>query len=198
MNEQWKPSSIFQVEGVAVRDAYQGATFSYVTIQEGEKSFWDVACFEDGPLDQFRTLRSGAAVKVRGHLAKRKMRDGDVPVVDSKGRPRWEIQLIAEKIKALAPLVPAPRAMPPEGKYQLPLGQRAMTYPEWLAMQPPQQLAGTFYQGGPPQGLAARPNHPNPGWPDPNQPNMPPLVTQGQAGAEHPASFDAFDPDIPF
>lgn len=95
-------TSIFQVVGVVVRDAHQGPNFSYVTIREGEKSYWDVACFEDGPLNDFRQLRSGAVAKVRGHLAKRKVKGYQDPT----GRDKYEIQLVADHIRALAPLVP--------------------------------------------------------------------------------------------
>lgn len=128
--------SIFQVEGVVVRDAHQGPNFSYVTIREGEKSYWDVACFEDGPLDQFRQLRSGAVAKIRGHLGKRKIKG----VVDPSGRPKYELQLVADKIKALAPIAPPP----PQYAY----AQSGYQYA--LQAQPQQAAANQGPWGAPP------------------------------------------------
>lgn len=177
--QQWTPTSVFVVEGVVVRDAFQGPTFSYVTLREGEKSYWDVACFEDGPLNEFRSLRGGAVARIRGHLGKRKIKEQNG---DPNARARYEIQLVATAIKALAPVVPVAPPQPPQ--------HRQMSYEQWLAMQGP----APAYT--PPS--AARANHPNPAWPDPNQPNLPPQVTQAQAGAEHPAAFDGADGDLPF
>jgi hypothetical protein len=180
MNGQ--PASIFQVEGVVVRDAHQGPNFSYVTIREGEKQYWDVACFEDGPLDAFRQLRGGAIAKIRGHLGKRKIKG----FVDQNGRERYELQLIADKLQAreqALPLQPHP-------------GQWAPAAPS-----PPQYMPNAALQGAQitqPLGPWAGPaNYPNPQWPNPQQPLMPTHVQQQQTGAEHPGSFDG-DDGIPF
>jgi hypothetical protein len=177
MNGQ--PVSIFQVEGVVVRDAHQGPTFSYVTIREGEKQYWDVACFEDGPLDAFRQLRSGAIAKIRGHLGKRKIKG----FVDQNGRERYELQLIADKLKAREQALPLP---PQPGQWDPgpPQPQQAMS------KRAPSQVP--LNQGG-----YAMPNYPNPQWPNPQQPMMPTHVAQQQTGADHPGSFDG-DDGIPF
>lgn len=142
--------SIFQVEGVVVRDAHQGPNFSYVTIREGEKQYWDVGCFEDGPLEQFRQLRSGAVARIRGHLGKRKIKG----VVDPSGRPKYELQLVAERVKALAPAAPPPPPYPPPQQLTAYQGtpqqqyfyaqQAATNQGPWGAppQQPPQHPAG--------------------------------------------------------
>lgn len=110
----------FWVTGIIVKDAFQGPTYSYATVRQGERHYWDVACFEDGPLEQFRSLRGGTEVKLAGHLGKRKVKNG----ADQQGRDRYEIQLIVERIVVTA--------MP-----EAPVMQ--MTYEQYLQFQAAQQ-----------------------------------------------------------
>jgi single-stranded DNA-binding protein len=124
----------FWVTGVVVRDAFQGPTYSYATVREGERQYWDVACFEDGPLDLFRSLRSGTEVKVAGHLGKRKMKGN----ADQQGRDRYEIQLIAERVVVVAmPSLPGPPS-PAQG---LAPTMPQMTYEQYVQFQAAQQGA---------------------------------------------------------
>ncbi len=161
------PTSFFQVEGLVVRDPVQGQGYCYVTLREGDNQYWDVCFYEDGPIDQARQLRGGAVAKVRGHLGKRKVKG----VVDAQGRQFWETSLIGKQLRARAPAVPQQAA--PQQSYH----------------QQPQQ----GYVNLPPMGGQA---YANPAWPNPNQPNVPPMVRQDQTGANHPASFDGND-DLP-
>lgn len=90
-----RPKSRHCTEGVAVRDAFQGATFSFLTVRDGAKNYFDVACFEDGPLDQFRAIKGGAEVKISGYLTKRKVKNSEPA--------RFEIQLVAVKVETRQP-----------------------------------------------------------------------------------------------
>lgn len=113
MNDQpfRRPDSKFLVQGVIVRDAFSAATFAYVTVRDGDRLYFDVACFEDGPLAEVRALKSGTEVRISGYIGKRKMKN----VVDDQGRPRYEVQFVAQKVEQRQPAQqqpPQPQAAP--------------------------------------------------------------------------------------
>ena len=128
------PHNGFYVEGVVVRDPHQTERGAFITVREGEKSYWDVACWEDGPLPQFRDLHGGDQVRIEGHLAKRKVKNTD----------RWEISLVAIKLGVTKPL-----------RYEAPPQQQA---PQW---NPNAGQQAAYYQQAAGQTGPARGQHPD-------------------------------------
>jgi single-stranded DNA-binding protein len=97
MNERpfVKPKSRFRVQGVLSRDPFQGPNYSFLTVRDGDSTYLDVSCWEDGPLEAFRGLRSGMEVMVEGYISKRKVKNSE-PL-------RYEIALVAETVRSRQP-----------------------------------------------------------------------------------------------
>ena len=109
MNEPTTYSKV-EVVGVAVRDAYPGPTFAFLTVLVGDKDYFDWACFEDGPLEIFRGTTKGTLCRIMGRLGKRKIKDS-VPA-------RYEIQLVCERIDVAQGQVSPPQRAPERPRQQ--------------------------------------------------------------------------------
>jgi hypothetical protein len=103
-------SAKFKIDGKVSRKPYIGGNFAYVSVQAGDKTYLDVAVFEDGPLDQVRELQQGQPVAIDGEVRSRKTK-----FVEANGKDHWEPQLVVTSIKvggAKAAPTAAPKKAP--------------------------------------------------------------------------------------
>lgn len=94
----------FFVEGAVARQPNQGPNFCHATLCESGNRYWDVSCFDDGPLPGFRMLGAGDVIRVEGRMQKRKMK------ADQMGPERWETQLVAMVLTVISKVQAQPQA----------------------------------------------------------------------------------------
>lgn len=133
------PHNGFYVEGTVVRDAHNGERFSAITVREGEKSYWDIVCWDESntPIAGFRQLRGGDEVRIEGHLAKRK----------NKKTNEWEISLVADKMGAVG-RPPGERPQQARQPQYQPPQQQGWSVHQAASWQDPHQQALQAARGG--------------------------------------------------
>ena len=112
----------FRICGAVVRKFVnpQG-TFASVTIEapnaRGRMEKYDVKCFSDGPMDEFRELGQGQTIQVTGNIAMSKLTAKNKEAVKVDGYDKWLPDLVAKAVKVeVAGAKPAPRGWDEGGK----------------------------------------------------------------------------------